>query len=123
MNMEIAGQAKNWLADNWRWLLVLSVLPLFADNALYNAPLIIMALLGIVILIRDHETLKRQPEMKWLLLSFMALWLPQLISLPDAVALDRSLKTAFAYPAYLLAALFIIPCPRRSAKTGPYLSL
>lgn len=107
MNMEIAVNAKDRLADNWRWLLVLSVLPLFADNALYNAPLIIMALLGIGILIRDHETLKQQPEMKWLLLSFAALWLPQLLSLPDAVELERSAKTTLAYPAYLLAAAFI----------------
>lgn len=96
-----------WLGDNWRWLLVLSVLPLFADNALYNAPLIIMALLGVGLLIQQRGALLQQRNIRWLLLCFAALWLPQVIALVDAVELGRSLKTALAYPAYMLAAVFI----------------
>lgn len=92
---------------NWRWLLVLSVLPLFADNAIYNLPLLIMALLGSIALIRYPGSLWQRLEIRYLLLLFAALWLPQLLALTDAVEPEHSLRTVMHYPGYLFAALFI----------------
>ena len=105
MNMIL--RSREWLLVNWRWLLVLSVLPLFADNALYNAPLLILALLGLRTLVKQGRVLLQQPGIRWLLSGFAALWLPQVIALVDAADPGHSMKTVLSYPAYMLAVLYI----------------
>ncbi len=73
MNRGVYACAIAWLGANWRWLLVLSVLPLFADNAIYNLPLLVMAFLGIISLVRYRQSLWQQQEIRYLLLVFAAL--------------------------------------------------
>ncbi len=104
----IHQRISTWLVANWRWLLVLSVLPLFANNAIYNLPLLVMAFLGIITLIRRHQILWQRQEVRYLLLVFAALWLPQLLALIDAVEPEQSLRTVMHYPGYLFAALFMM---------------
>lgn len=104
----IAVGVKNWLCGRWRWLLVLSVLPLFADNAFYNVPLVLMAMLAVVGLVRRRQISPRNETERFWLLAFLFLWLPQLIALPDAVNLEQSVRVGAAYVGYGLASLFIV---------------
>lgn len=109
MKTDMASKALARLAGNWHWLLVLSVLPLFADNALYNAPLALMALLAIAGLGRRRfEAIGHHGEpLLFFGLLFACLWLPQILALPDAVDRPESLRVALTQLGYGLAAVFI----------------
>lgn len=100
--------APAWLQDNWRWLLVLSVLPLFSSKALYHVPLLIMAVSGLILILRDRHVLVHDQGARFILFVFLALWLPQLLALPGAVAPAASLRVTLTYVGYPLAALFIL---------------
>lgn len=96
-----------WLIHTWPALLALSALVLFADNALYNIPLFIMALLALSQLVRHFRPLLTDRCIVLLIVVFAALWLPQLIALIDAYHWPEALRVAAAYPGYGLAALFM----------------
>jgi O-antigen ligase len=102
-----AGTAATWLIENWRWLLVLSVLPLFSSKALYHVPLVLMALLGLTHAMQHRRTLLHDPAACFIIAIFLALWLPQLAALPGAIAPAESLRVTLTYIGYPLAALFI----------------
>ncbi|OGT35294.1 MAG: hypothetical protein A2W28_08430 [Gammaproteobacteria bacterium RBG_16_51_14] len=102
--------AKNgfeWLAANYAWILILLTLLLFSTKTLFNIPMGIMAVLGIYQVIITPRKILRDAGVRFLLLAFLCLWLPMLISLADAVDLPVSSETVFPYLHYLFASIFI----------------
>ncbi len=102
----------SWIRVNYRWLLIVSCIPLFSTKALFNLPLIIMAILGAVQLYRHPSVIRNDPAIRAMLWLFLAIWLPLLFSLPDAVVPGRSSSTVARYLPLLLVGIFIIQALR-----------
>lgn len=88
-------------------LLILLSFWLLASKAMFNAPLAVLALMGIVVLVR-HRELRQDPGWRLFLLAWLCIWLPQVASLPDAVNMGRSLNTTLGFLKFPLAGAAII---------------
>ncbi len=107
MNIALRASA-GWLRANLDWLLVLSVVPLLATKTLFNLPIAVMAILGGVRLWRAPRRYLDDPAFRLLGALFLALWIPMLLSLPDAVNPRRALGTALIWLRFPLAAVFVL---------------
>lgn len=96
------------LRDNWRWLLILSAMPLFATKTLFNAPMIVMLLIGGWLFFREPKRWLADPAARLLLALFLCFELPILLSLPDAVNLERAAGTALDDMRFFFAGIFVI---------------
>jgi O-antigen ligase len=67
-----------------------------------------MAILGLYKIITNHRILIQDQTLKIFALVFLCLWLPLLISLPDAVNPAHSSHTIFPYLRFFFAGIFII---------------
>ena len=92
----------------WASVLILLAIIGFTSKALYNYPIALMAILGFYKLIVSPKTIVQDPVLKLFSLSFLCLWLPLLISLPDAVNTEHSAHTVFPYLRFFFAGIFII---------------
>ncbi len=101
------NSAGRFVADNHAWILVAAALLLLSTDTLSLAPLGIMAALGVYRIGREPQAIYRDRTLRILLVLFLCLWLPQLVSLADAVNLERSAKIAALYPLYLFCGIFI----------------
>ena len=99
---------KRILQENWRWLLVLSCVPLFATKTLFNLPFAIMMLLGLYRLLREPGLMMRDRGVALLGIVFLCFELPILLSLPDAVEPRRALSTAAVDLRFYLAGVFVV---------------
>ncbi len=99
---------KRLVRDNWRWWLILSCVPLFATKTLFNAPMAVMMILGIVTVVRTPDRILRDPSLRLLGLLFLCFEVPILVSLPDAVALRRAASTALVDLRFYFAGIFVI---------------
>ena len=97
-----------FVADNHAWMLVAAALLLLSTDTLSLVPLCMMAALGIYRAGREPQAIYRDRTMRVLLILFLCLWLPQIISLLGAVNLERSAKIALLYPLYLFCGVFIL---------------
>lgn len=96
------------LRENWRWLLILSCMPLFAAKTLFNLPMAIMMFIGIYRVVRDPRGALADPLIRLLLYLFLCFEIPILLSLPDAVHFNRAFSTALVDLRFLFAGVFII---------------
>ena len=92
----------------WPCLLILLAFIGFISKALYNYPIGIMAILGLYKIITNHRILLQDQILKTFTIVFLCLWLPLLISLPDAVNPSHSSHTIFPYLRFFFAGIFII---------------
>jgi O-antigen ligase len=97
-----------WLKANLATLLLLLTLLLFVSKSLYNLPVAIMALIGLARSIRNGKTLFADPLIRNYTILFLALWIPMLISLVDAVDPAHSAKSVFPYLRFLFMGIYIL---------------
>lgn len=114
------GAARRVFTANAPWILIATTALLLTTTTLSLAPLGIMAILGFWQVAKDPRAIWREPACRGLALLFLCLWVPQLVSLIDAVNFARSAKTALSYPAYLFCGLFIV---RALARPGQFARL
>lgn len=88
--------------------MMLLTLILFISKSLYNIPVGIMALFGLYRLLKAPEQIWQYPAIRIYIILFLCLWLPLLISLVDAVNLQRSVRTVFPYLRFLFMGIFVI---------------
>jgi O-antigen ligase len=103
--------SKNFLStikQYWPCLLVLLAFIGFISKSLYNYPIGIMALLGLYKIILTPRILIQDQILKIFTLVFLCLWLPLLISFPDAVNPEHSAHTIFPYLRFFFAGIFVI---------------
>jgi O-antigen ligase len=96
-----------FLKNYWSCFLILLAFVGFVSKSLYNYPMGIMALLGLYQIIAMPKILQ-DPLVKTFSLVFICIWLPLLLSLPDAVNLNHSAHTVFPYLRFFFAGIFII---------------
>ncbi len=97
-----------WIKANLAFLLILLTLLLFVSKSLYNVPVAIMAIIGIWHSIRSARRIFSDPAIRVYSVLFLALWLPLLVSLPDAVNLGHSARTVFPYLRFLFMGIYIL---------------
>lgn len=93
---------------HWRAGLVFSFLFVLPFGQAFEVPLAVMALLGLGRLLASPRSVTREPGVRILFLLFVAIWLPMLASLPDAVNFQRSLSTAMVFLRFPLTGVFIV---------------
>ena len=111
-NNNIATKSRSWIRVDFRkdyeWLLIVSCIPLFSTKALFNLPLFVMAVLGIRQLVAQHEIFRQNRIIRTLTVLFLCLWIPLILSLPDAVNPARSIGVVARYLLLILAGIFIV---------------
>ena len=96
-------RAPSW--HSWLPLLAVIALPFGRSVELF---VLIMAMIGIYDLIKDHSHIRSSKGLKLFSLFFLCFWIPALLSLPDAVNLNHSAANVFGMLRFYLAGLFII---------------
>ncbi len=104
----MTGVAGRFLADNYAWLLIAASMFLLCTRIVHLFPMGLMAMLGLWRAAQDPGRAFHDRWSRTLLLLFLCLWLPQLLSLVDAVNPGRSARTALLYPLYLFCGLFML---------------
>lgn len=97
-----------WLKEYWPCILILLTIIGFVSKALYNYPMGIMAVIGLYRFVSSPKNIWNDQIQKTFIIVFLCLWLPLLISLPDAVNQSRAAQTIFPYLRFVFAGLFII---------------
>jgi len=97
-----------WLKEYWPCILILLTIIGFVGKALYNYPMGVMAIIGFYRVIFSPKDIWNDQIQKIFVIVFLCLWLPLLISFPDAVNQSRAAQTIFPYLRFLFAGLFII---------------
>ncbi len=108
MNAYADWPAVRWLKDNYAWLLIVSCLLLFTTKNKFNLPLLVMAILGSIQIIRHWPEVRANQAMRLMLLLFLCLWIPIVLSVPGAVEMQRAASTAMRYIGFILAGVFIV---------------
>jgi O-antigen ligase len=103
-------------------VLILLSFWLIPSKALFNIPAALTAMLGLYLLFRD-ENLRSDRSYRHFLLAWLCLWLPMVMSLPDAVNFERSLSTVLAYVKFPLVGAGMIWAIRRRASLEPRVML
>ncbi len=96
-------RAPSW--HSWLPLLAVIALPFGRSVELF---VLIMAMIGIYDLIKDHSHIRSSKGFKLFSLFFLCFWIPALLSLPDAVNLNHSATNVFGMLRFYFAGLFII---------------
>ena len=98
----------NWLKEYWPCILILLTIIGFVGKALYNYPMGVMAVIGLYRVTLSSKDIWNDQVQKTFIIVFLCLWLPLLVSFPDAVNQSRAAQTVFPYLRFLFAGLFII---------------
>ena len=88
-------------------VLCLSTVALLSTKTWFNIPVGVMAILGLVQLLREPSLLRGDTALRRTTILFGCLWLPMLVSLSDAANLTHSLKTTSLYLHFLPAAWYL----------------
>lgn len=90
------------------WLLVAAFILLQPFKNLFELPIAVMAVLGLMFLLRKPHSIIRSPAFAPLLVMFGFFWIPMAASLPDAENFQRALGTTLVFLRFPLAAVFVL---------------
>lgn len=90
------------------WILIASFIFLQPLKNSFELPIALMALFGLLLLLRQPRTVSGSPALVPVLVMFGCFWLPMLASLTDAVNPERSLETTLVFLRFPLAAIFAL---------------
>ncbi len=91
----------------WPALLAASFVALLPTKTLANVPVLVMGAGGLAVLLRARDQVGGV-GLRALLALFLALWLPMVLALPDAVDLPRGLATTRDYVRFAFAGVFVL---------------
>lgn len=91
--------------------LLLAFVALLPADPLYNAPLLILAVLGVAQLASGRARL-HSPRYRFPCIAFLCIWLPMVASLPDAVNPPESYRKTASLFVYLLAGVYAVAALR-----------
>ena len=91
---------------------MLLTLFLFISKSAYNIPLALMAMLGLCCLAKSRDLLA-SPAIKYFCGLFLCLWIPQVLSLVDAVNFKESLRICLSYLRFLFAGVLLLYYSRK----------
>ena len=89
------------------WWLVLLYLVLAPFKTLYEGPMGVMAIVGLLLMLLSPRAMLQVPGVRLLLGLGLLIWVPMVLSLPDAVEQGRAMSTALTFSRFLFAGVFI----------------
>ena len=92
-------------------VLLLAFIALLPADPLYNAPLLVVAVLGVAQLASGRVRL-HSPRYRFLCIAFLCIWLPMVASLPDAVNPVESFRKTASLFIYLFAGVYAVAALR-----------
>ena len=97
-----------FVASHWRWCLVFSFALLLPMKNGFNASFGLLALLGLVYLIKSPREVINDAGVRLMLVLFALLWLPMVLALPDATNVQHSALTTLKFVRFPLAGIFMV---------------
>ena len=97
--------------------LLLAFVALLPADPLYNAPLIVLAILGLAQLASGRVRL-RSTRYRFLCIAFLCIWLPMIASLPDAVNPAESFRKTASLCIYFLGGVYAVGAFRGFHEIG-----
>ena len=98
-------------------VLLLAFIALLPADPLYNAPLLVLAVLGVAQLASGRVQL-HSPRYRFLCIAFLCIWLPMIASLPDAVNPPESFRKTASLFIYLFAGVYAVGSFREFRELG-----
>lgn len=93
---------------NWQWWLVLSFVVLLPTKNLFNLPVGIMAIAGLIMLVRRGPELPSRRDLMLLFGVFGCIWIPMVMSLPGATNLEHSATTTLKFLRFAFMGVFML---------------
>ena len=89
------------------WWLVVAYLVLAPFKTLYEGPMAFMAIGGLLLMLTRPRGMLEVAGVRLLLALGLLIWVPMVLSLPDAVEQGRAISTTMTFLRYLFAGVFI----------------
>jgi len=96
------------ILGKFSWLILLLYFALLPTKTLYNVPIIIFAVAGIVLIYLYRNICCENENIKRFGLVFLCIWIPMILSLPDAVNFQESFRKVISFAAYYLMGVAVI---------------
>ncbi len=106
------GLGVSTVAARYAWWLIPAFLILLPAEPLFNVPMVIMAIVGLIRVVRSPAEVLADQAARLLLLLFLCIWLPMVVSLVDAVNFAEAVRKTAVFPLYFLAGLFVLAVVR-----------
>ena len=96
------------ILGKFSWLILLSYIALLPTKSFYNIPIIILAVAGIALIYLYRDSYYENDNIKRFGLIFLCIWIPMILSLPDAVNFQESFRKVLSFAAYYLMGVAVI---------------
>ncbi len=106
MMENISDKMQDWTVRHGWWLVIL-FLVLAPFRALYEVPMGLMAIAGLGLMLLGPRAVLQVPGVKLLWGLGLLIWVPMVLSLPDAVEPGRAASTTLTFLRFLFAGAFI----------------
>ena len=90
------------------WFLIFSFLLLLPTKTLFNVPIALMAVCGLVLSVRNFARIRADRMTRWVLALFLCMWVPMLLSLPDAVNFPHAGVSTMKYLRFAFMGIFVV---------------
>ncbi len=101
-------QLSKTIQGKYSWLLLLLYIALLPTKVFYNIPIIILAAAGVVLIYLHRDIYCKNDNIKRFGLVFLCIWIPMVLSLPDAVNFQESLRKVLSFIAYFFMGVYVI---------------
>lgn len=92
------------------WPVVLALLTIFLQpfGRTVELPILVMAIVGMFDLVKNTDTLRTKTPFKVFSALFLCIWLPSVISIVDAVNIEKSVSSSLGMLRFYLAGVFVL---------------
>jgi len=102
------NQLSKIILGKYLWLLILLYIALLPTKLFYNIPISILAAAGIILIYLRRDICYENDNIKRFGLVFLCIWVPMVLSLPDAVNFQESFRKVLTFTAYYLMGVAVI---------------
>ena len=94
--------------DKYSWIIVLLYIALLPTKSWFNLPIIILAAAGVALIFSYRNIYCNNDNIKSFGLIFLCIWIPMVLSLPDAVNFQESSRKVLSFAAYYFMGVAVI---------------
>jgi len=109
-------QLNKSILAKYSWLIVLLYIALLPTKSFHNIPIIILAAAGIIVIYLHRNICCENDNIKRFGLVFLCIWVPMVLSLPDAVNFQESFRKVLTFTAYYLMGVAVISLLTNEAR-------
>jgi len=102
------NQLSKIILGKYLWLLILLYIALLPTKLFYNIPISILAAAGIILIYLRRDICYENDNIKRFGMVFLCIWIPMVLSLPDAVNFQESFRKVLTFTAYYLMGIAVI---------------